>query len=293
MKVLYLSYTSSFIQFMLNSTENTKAFLNEMRQLARKPKSKIDRKRYMNRNVPSTVDKLYTGNTDDFVPIVENREHLLNTMVPMIYSIARKIAGRFNSRIEVDDCINAGMIGAALATDRYIAKAKIEKQPAKLSSYAYAYIEKYINEHCRSTNSLVSHGPTEWIDAGKTFVNSGNDLVGDNDGKKTELFDIAPTELLKDRLDVEYSERIEKAKIYATKLFNGLSKTERQIIMMKFGISTKAKSTREIAKQLNWRITTVEQKLNDVIARMRNVFTEAEISDVVETLSSVNMMKLI
>ena len=134
---------------MLNSSENTRLFLNDMRRLGKRPKDAELRKKYAGkRNIPSSVEPLYRGNTDDFEPIPQNREHLLHTMVPMIYSIARRISGRFGDRIELDDCISSGMIGAALATDRYIQKSKTERQSAKLSSYAYSYIEKYINEHC-------------------------------------------------------------------------------------------------------------------------------------------------
>lgn len=280
---------------MLQQTENTKAFLGDMRRLIKTPKSKADRKFYASkRNIPNSVERLYSDNTDDFEPIAANRQHLLNTLVPMIYSIARKIAGRFGDRIEIDDCINSGMIGAALATDRYIHKSLSEKQPAKLSSYAYSYIEKYINEHCREVNSLLSHGTTEWITANKSYVKSGNELVGDSDGKKTEFFDIAPSDALKTRVDEEYQERVEQAKIYATKLFSPLTKEERQIVLMHFGISMMPKSTKQIAKKLDWRIVSVERKLKEILTKMRNAFEdESEISEVISTLSSVNINKLI
>lgn len=280
---------------MLNQTDNTKAFLADMRRLARRPDSSEDRKKYLNRNIPSSIEKLYTGDTDKFEPIPENREHLINTMIPMIYSIARRISGQFGSRVELDDCINSGTIGATIATDRYIAKSAKEKQEAKLSSYAYSYIEKYISEHCRSTNSIISHGTTQWIDAASHHVNSGNDVYGDGDGKQVEFFDMAPSELLIDNQDTELAERMKQASKYVSKLFSQLDVEEKQILMMRFGIqSSNEMSFKDIAKKTNCRTSTVETKFAEIISKLQTVFTDPkEIQEVISVLRNTNINTLI
>lgn len=281
---------------MLNSTESTRRFLTDLRKIQRKPKSENDRKKYVNRNIPSTVERLYDGNTDSFEPTQENREHLLNTMLPMVYSIARQYSSRFGRRIELDDCINAGIIGAAIATDKYIEKSKYEKQPAKLSSYTYPFIKKYIKEFCEQNNSPLSHSSIEWIGVNKnTWTNSGNELVNDgSEGKRQELFDLAPTERLKVRQDDEKQEKLVEARKYARKLFENLNEDQRNIVLLKFGITSTAMSIKEISKKLAIRQLKVKKTLQDALDLMRNSFDQDdEIMKAIHAIRETNISKFI
>jgi DNA-directed RNA polymerase specialized sigma subunit len=108
----------------------------------------------------------------------------------MVVNIAKGICKKYGYRVEYDDCISAGNMGAILATDIYIKKSKSAKQPAKLSTYAHSYITKYINEHCYNSATLLSHGPTKWYKAQEQTLMSGNSMLKD-EGRAVEYFDIA------------------------------------------------------------------------------------------------------
>ncbi|BBI90560.1 hypothetical protein HYO65_gp168 [Tenacibaculum phage PTm1] len=280
---------------MLRRTKSNVLLSKEFRKLQRTPKHESDRIKYKNKSyIPSDVVKLYSTNTDDFEPTEENREHLLITLFPLINDISFRICKRHGFRIEYEDCINQGMIGASIATDRYIKKSKVKKQVAKLSSYAYPYIDKYINEFCREHSNPLSYGTTQWIEANETTnVNSGDAPISTDDSVSS-YFDVAPTKLLQDVQDSEYTERIDKAIKYARMLFGGLTPVQKQIVSINFGITEDSKTPKEIAKQLSMRIKDVEYELECSVEQMKEVFTDPdEIIEVINTIKNTNISKFI
>lgn len=238
--------------------------------------------------------KLYENDTSKFDPVPENREHLIHTLMPMVVKLAKGIAMKYNAKIEYDDCISAGMQGAIIATDIYIRKSAIAPQVAKLSTYAHSYIEKYIKEYCRSTNSLLSHGPTKWGHAAQKFVLSGNQQYGD-EGRKTEFFDISndpSLQTLQKKPDVSQHITVRKA---SSRLFGALTAPDKKILFMSFGvgsINTKSQSVQQIAKALKISSNDVKASLSKTMSNIRATLKEDEIESTLQLLNSTDLTKI-
>ena len=100
--------------------------------------------------------------TSQLEPIAENREKHLAIMMPMVINIARTTFQRYTKRIELEDCVQAGMIGALHAIDLYYERAKVRPHVSKLSTFAFFHIKKHVNEYCWKNNTLLSSETTKW-----------------------------------------------------------------------------------------------------------------------------------
>lgn len=233
-----------------------------------------------------SAKKMYDGNTSKFDPIPENREHLVKTLMPMVLSIAKKRAQvYYSAKIEFDDCISAGLYGAIIATDRYIENSKIEVQPAKLSTYAFTYIEKYINEYIYNNTTSLSHGITKGREALQFAVLSGNKKQEDSESGTNEFFEtsgdaslMSNDELLADMKTID---------TVSNQIFSCITKEEKISIFMFFGVSVSRKyELKEIAKYLSVKQFAVEQMIQSAFEKIRTQFQNVDKSELLEIMLS-------
>jgi DNA-directed RNA polymerase sigma subunit (sigma70/sigma32) len=269
-----LIYSNSTIQYLKELTAQTK-------------RAKYSSDKHLESSRTRDYRRLINYNTDDFEPVEENREILIKSLLPMVVKIAKGICRKYGARVEYDDCISAGNMGAVIATDIYIKKSKASKQPAKLSTYAHMYITKYVNDHCYCSTTLLSHGPTKWVKAQEQILMSGNSVLTD-EGRSVEFFDIANDEAL---MSINNVDLISFGETPLTKLlFSKLTVFDKEVIFLSFGIGTRdseTKNIREISKILNCHSEKVRMSLESSISLMKNSLSkgqEEQLTDNVNTL---------
>lgn len=209
-------------------------------------------------------------NSNDHEVTRENRDNLLNSLLPIIMNLARKKADEnSNSVISFEDIIQAGMHGALIAIDKYIVKTENDgPQPAKLSTFAYPWIQKYISEYCKINYSSVSYNLSQTYDIlENTNICSGNDLAPDGEG--SELFDsLGHANLIDNNHDYEGNNMVIKA---SKELFEGLKLRQKQILFMSFGIGVASPmNNNNIAKTLRMKPSEVKEELDNGLNILRN-----------------------
>ena len=269
-------------------SQATQKFLQEVTQLSKVTHYASDAHKRTAVQLRGTR-RLYEANTSKFEPTVENREHLIKTLMPMVIKLAKATAALFGGRIEYNDCISAGNQGAIIATDIYIRKSLIETQPAKLSTYAHSYITKYINEYCYSVNSILSHGPTKWQNASSERVMSGNQTYNE-EGRSVEFFDIANDShlMITDKTD-SITENVDDV---SSILFKKLTVFDKEVIFLSFGIGSKDSNTmtpQQIAKSLGCTLAKVNASLSDSLEVMKHSIDSSQITEVIRTLRSTDL----
>lgn len=267
----------------------TRRFLAELDKQSKVAHNETDRHLRTTKQLKG-VKRLYENDTSKFEPIYENREHLIKTLMPLVVKIAKNIAKRYGSRIEYDDCISSGLQGAIIATDRYIEKSAIEVQPAKLSTYAYAYIEKFVNEYCASVNTILSHGTTKWVDASSTYVMSGNQTYKE-DGKSVEFFDIANDDNLT-TLQHEVIADNETVDALSMQIFGSIKPIDKEILFMRFGVGSSNKeqlSIKDIADKLKCTQWYVETSIDSTIATLRELHSVNGFDAIIKQLSKSDL----
>lgn len=253
-------------------SDSQRLFLSEVRKFQRTPRLKQDQRTYRGRNIPSSIEKLYNGDTNAFEPIPENREHHLHCIMPLIINIAKSITTKYTGKVEVDDAIQVGMIGGLEAIDRYYVNEQQGKgNVAKLSTYAYPYIEKYVNEYCWQHNSLLSSERSKWSQASSNFVNSGDERSEALHG--ASIFETSDANTLISTQE-DLSERTELLKM-KDDLFSCISTEQKLILFMSFGIGyKKSYKSKDIANKLNRSILYVNEQYSQAIIRLRQYANE-------------------
>jgi RNA polymerase sigma factor (sigma-70 family) len=273
-------------------SESTRRFLQELDKLSRITHHESDSHLKTPKQLKG-VRRLYEGDTSKFEPIPENREHLIKTLMPMVVSQAKHIAKKYGSRIEYDDCINSGLQGAIIATDKYIEKSQIEMQPAKLSTYAFSYICKYINEYCASVNTILSHGTTKWTEASNSYVMSGNQTYQD-EGKQVEFFDIANDKNLMSTQSAAKEEQ-EFAEHLSKELFSKISELDKEILFMTFGvgaIDNRTYSVKEIATKLGCSWRYVQESVTRSIETIKTSNQKYNAKQLIDALSKSDLSSI-
>lgn len=223
--------------------------------------------------------RLYTGDTSKFEPVEQNRDHLINTLIPMVMQLAKSQASKYNHKIEYEDCISAGLYGATVATDIYIQRSKEKVQDAKLSTFAHFYITKHIKEYCRNNMTILSSGPTKVREATECFVYEGN-KTSENDEGTAEYFETSG------EINLMYEDSLQaEATIteLASTLLSTLNNTQKKIVEYAFGIGHKQPvNERKIAKSLNLHTSEVKSIIQQSIQQLQQRFkhsVEAEVFD--------------
>lgn len=223
-----------------------------------------------------SLKKLYNNDTSKFEPIPENREHLINCLMPMVVKLTNQRIKTYGLPNEFSDVLSAGFQGAIIATDLYIEKSKTEVQPAKLSTYAYSYIIKYINEYMYKNQSILSFGPTKGREVREKQIYRGNSIgTSQNSDFKEEYFETSGEANLM-TID-EYDNSSELSEQYSYKLFNCLSTEEKKMLFMFFGIGyERSIEIKQIASNLSLTSSVVENIIQQSIEKLKNVFRKEE-----------------
>lgn len=268
--------------------KTTVKFFKEVKKLTNKPENP-EHKNLTGKKLKA-VPKLYTSDTSKFAPIEENREHLINTLLPMVMKLSKdRCTTYFSSRIEFDDCLSAGMQGAIIATDLYIEKSKVTEQPAKLSTYAYSYIIKYINEYIYSNTTSLSHGVTKGREAMSKQVLSGNKTNESADFGSGEYFDTSnEPELQSMILQIDEKNITENL---SKQMFSTLTYHEKTSLFMFFGISYERKyDINEIAKALNSTAYNIQSSIQLAFDKIRKIFSNiSDKSQIIDLLLSTDL----
>lgn len=273
--------------------DTTEKFLQELRNLNKIPESQEDREKYKNsKKIPSTVKKLYDNDTSKFEPIEENREHLIKSVIPLVYKIAISESKRyFVHRIELDDCVSAGMIGAVISADKYIKNAG--KHTAKFSTVAYSDIKKSIQLYGDKHNNLLDCELTKWRQVAADYiVKSGNEMVKGHDNSTAEYFDICKSSnLINDFEDDTITNDLMEDT--SKKLFSLIDSTEKNILFMSFGIGTRDGepiSTKHISTELGLPEKIIKSSIKKSITKIKSVFSGADKMEIFNILNNVDKL---
>lgn len=237
------------------------------------------------------VQKLYIGDTSKFEPTIENREHLIKSMLPMVLHLAKLHAKKYDHKIELNDCISSGLYGATIATDIYIRKSTTTVQPAKLSTYAHFYIKKYIIEYCRNNMTILSCGPTKVREALSIAVFEGNRQLNKENGN-SEFFDNCSDNAVLTEIEPT---KMEEASYASEKLLQGLSTTQKNILVLAFGIATndgQPLSSKQIAKKLNIRSSTIKPTLDETLQLLQNKFSNSDSINILDALRGISFTNI-
>lgn len=238
--------------------------------------------------------RLYNNDTSKFEPIPENRTHLINCLIPMVIRICNNRIKTFGLPNELSDVLSSGIQGAIIATDIYIEKSKTEVQPAKLSTFAFSYIVKYINEYLYKNQSILSFGPTKDREIREYKVYEGNNRYSgsESDKESTSEFFESSGELNLMIID-EYNNQNDLSENISIRMFKNLSYLDKKIVFMFFGIGLKKNyEIKEISK-----ITKLDQEListiiSESITKMKSSFTKNESSEVLDILLSSDLTQV-
>lgn len=242
------------------SVEYTSNFLAYKRDLNR---TNIATKSFIGKHLDKDTTINYTNNK-------ENRERLIFSVLPMVESIARAYANVTPSRVEFEDLLQAGNIGAIIAADRWLNTSidiRVQKN-AKFSTMCHSWILKYVKEHLSNSMSILSHGVTKSYDAATYLVSSGDACVSSGDDNKTTVF-----EMIANTTGVDDSETREQLHFLAEvsqKMFSTLSAKEKRIVFAFFGIDRdRSMHLNEISEQLGISKSATFTIINDCMQRMK------------------------
>lgn len=179
---------------------------------------------------------------------LEARNQLIVHNLRLVVFIAKKFE---NTRISIEDLISIGSMGLIKAVQTF----KIDKN-IKLATYASRCIENEILMYLRKTHKM------------RQEISLDEVLSIDQEGNEMMLFDVlcdnAPLQLQK-LTEIEDIENL----YYAV---NHLSKRERQIIIMRFGLNGEAELTqKEVADILGISQSYISRLEKKILEKMKNI----------------------
>lgn len=196
-----------------------------------------------------------------------NRDKLIISCLPMVVSLAKRFIGKAKSGVYMDDLIQAGNLGLIMAADRYIkTPVPVGKKEAKFSTMAYMWIFKYIQEEAyrhatpfggeSARNAYLAANLTQTLE--QRAKKDGDEFTNDtwDDASMNKLLDLKEFAIV--------SDEVRAFREQSKKLFSVLSKEEKKILFMAYGISTPQNtiySQREIAKMLGMSEATVSRSI--------------------------------
>ena len=159
------------------------------------------------------------------------------------------IVKKYSSTAEADDLISAGSIGLIKAVNSFDADKNI-----KLATYASRCIENEILMFLRKTHNI------------KTEVSIDEPLNTDWDGNELLLSDVLGTD--SDEISKDLEDEIDKKLLYEA--IEKLSKREKQIIRLRFGLNSDTEKTqKEVADMLGISQSYISRLEKRIISRLK------------------------
>lgn len=212
--------------------------------------------------------------------IPENRDKLIVSCLPMVLMLAAKTLPKCRGTVYMDDLVQAGNLGLILGVDNALKtpvhKEAINKNKAKLSTYLYFWIRKYMYIEA-FRNSMGFSGTIADKEAANKYatVVLSKHRNSDGDEMTNDLHDvdkeIMKSNDFKDLLVVEDEAR--KFQDQSKKMFSILSPKEKKILFMAYGIDTPNEviySMTEIGKQLGMPTSNVSRTMKNILWKLQH-----------------------
>jgi len=176
----------------------------------------------------------------------EVKKNLIERNLRLVVYVARKFE---NTQINIEDLISIGSIGLIKAVNTFDADKNI-----KLATYASRCIENEILMFLRKTHNL------------KTEVSIDEPLNTDWDGNELLLSDILGTD--SDEISKDLEDEVDKKLLYEA--IEKLSKREKKIIKLRFGLNSGAEKTqKEVADMLGISQSYISRLEKRIISRLK------------------------
>lgn len=205
----------------------------------------------------------------------ENRDNLIKTMYPMVFSISIGFSRKYSS-LNIEDIFSAGIEGCIYGTELMITRHLKDKtrHKAKISTLVHPYIKKYINEFCKSNHSQLSCRRSDEMKM-KSWVISGNQPLPGKEGDSNEtIFSAGNDENL--HVNNDYNSFYDKEVIFE-KIKNKVSENNLEILKNFYGIGIpKEMSIYQIEQKYKIPYDQVENIINSIQNILRENLTYQE-----------------
>lgn len=203
-----------------------------------------------------------------------NRDKLIISCLPMVVAMAKRFIGRAKSSVHMDDLIQAGNLGLCVAADNYLKGSVAEgKKEAKFSTVAYMWIFKYVNEEALRHSTPFGGDSAHHAWKATTLTTTLTARATGEDGEFTnDTWDDANMNKLREFKDLQIvSDEVKAFRMASKKLFSILSKEEKRILFMAYGIDTPNNvvySAEEIGKMLGVTRQTIWRTIKNCIHKL-------------------------
>lgn len=231
-----------------------------------------------------------------------NRDKLIISCLPMVVNMAKRFIGRAKGGVYMDDLIQAGNLGLVIAADKYVRTPVPEgKKEAKFSTIAYMWIFKYIREEAFRQSTVFGGNSVRYAEAAMNTTNTlaarfnkdGEEFSNDtwDDASMNKLLNIKEFNIV--------SDEVKAFRDSSKKLFSVLSKEEKQILFMAYGIDTPNNvvySQKEISKISGKSEPTISRMIASCLRKLsystRNSISGNELIMGLAQLHSVDMSQI-
>lgn len=180
-----------------------------------------------------------------YAVIPENRDKLITSCLPMVLALASKTLSKCKNNIYMEDLVQAGNLGLILGVDNALKTPQIKdglsKTRAKLSTYLYFWVRKYMYQEAFQSNGFS--GTVRDKEAATKYATFVIQRQEDNDGDEmaNDRWDVKKvantvTHDFKDLVMIE--DEAKKFQAESKKMFSILSDKEKKILFMAYGIDT-------------------------------------------------------
>jgi len=202
-----------------------------------------------------------------------NRDKMIISCLPLVVSVAKKILSKSKPSVQFDDLVQAGNLGLVLAADYYLnTPFPANAKPAKFSSYAYFWIYKYILEESIRSGTILSGTKRDLYNANKYTQLVVHKFDSDDGEMPNDRWDI---KIAKDFSELKFVEdEAKKFRDESKKLFKVLSKKEKQMIFMLYGIDTPNNviySQREIAQFFGKSPAQISKDIKNIMWKLQHM----------------------
>lgn len=244
------------------------------------------------------------GNDLKFTKSKANRDKLIISCLPMVVAMAKRYIGGAKSGVHMDDLIQAGNLGLIVAADRYINTPVPQgTREAKFSTMAYMWILKYVSDEAyrQSTPFGGESARNAWLATKNTSLLKQKGEDKKEGGEFTnDTWDDATMNKLADFKELTIAEdEIKSFRAASKKLFSVLSKEDKKILFMAYGIDTPNNivySQEEIAKMLGISKSTVYRTLSSSLRKLsystRNSVSGEDLITALAQVHSVDMSQI-